>query len=343
MRYDEPIYLSSPTVILGERVETSSDAVAGGRTTPETAERYGYRALPVSDLAPVELSEQAAVACLARAGLPAGKLDRLLHAWTYYQGHEFWSPAHYLAARLGADRAVPLGIQQMCNGAMAAIDIGATMLIADPIIQWGLVTTGDRFADVGFDRWGDLGVAYGDGATAVLVSRSPCGPAVRLLASATAAASELEGMHRGSAPFALAPGGAGLPIRPEQAKRQFRAVRPDADFGKVAREVVEELIGTVLSQADLRQDDPSVVAMMMPRLAENILADVYRPAASAACSAPIPDLGRDSGHLGAGDPVANLADFLRTGADRLHIGQHIVLLGAGAGFTWSAAVVEVSG
>jgi 3-oxoacyl-[acyl-carrier-protein] synthase-3 len=49
--------------------------------------------------------------------------------------------------------------------------------------------------------------------------------------------------------------------------------------------------------------------------------------------------GRHVGHLGAGDQIAGLSHL--GGAGRLARGQRCLLLGVGAGFSWSAAVVEV--
>ena len=39
------------------------------------------------------MAVRAARNALSRAGVPAGDLAAVLHAWTYHQGHDFWSPA----------------------------------------------------------------------------------------------------------------------------------------------------------------------------------------------------------------------------------------------------------
>ena len=48
---------------------------------------------------------------------------------------------------------------------------------------------------------------------------------------------------------------------------------------------------------------------------------------------------RSVGHLGAGDQFAGLDHLVATGA--LAAGQRVLLLGVGAGFSWSAVVLEV--
>lgn len=340
MRYEPALFLSAPTVRLGESAETAAEAVAAGQITALVAEKYGYEELAVSDLAPVDMAERAAADALGAAGVRAGELNRLLHAWTHHQGHDFWSPAHYVAFRLGALQAVPVGIQQMCNGGMAAVDAAAREMIADESVRQVLVTTADRFSAPGFDRWGgDLGVCYGDGATAVLLTRTPLGRAARLLSSDTVAAVELEGMHRGDLPFTSAPRGGRETLRPRLTKQQFRAAHPAADLAKTAHAALATVIERSLSAAGVAADDSRIRAIALPRLSRNGLDEVYRSAIGDACPAPVLDLGRATGHLGAGDAVANLADILGSGA--LRPGDLAILISAGAGFTWSAAVVEV--
>jgi 3-oxoacyl-[acyl-carrier-protein] synthase-3 len=56
--------------------------------------------------------------------------------------------------------------------------------------------------------------------------------------------------------------------------------------------------------------------------------------------AEIVNLGRGTGHLGAGDMAANLADIDAAGT--LQSGEFALMLSATAGFTWSGMVVRRS-
>jgi len=49
-------------------------------------------------------------------------------------------------------------------------------------------------------------------------------------------------------------------------------------------------------------------------------------------------LGGRTGHLGAGDMLANMADVVEQ--QLIGPGEFAVILGCGSGFTWSTAVVE---
>ncbi|MCS0605726.1 ketoacyl-ACP synthase III family protein [Streptomyces sp. LP11] len=340
MRFDTPVHLNAPVHALGEHAQPVADAVTGLLIDEENAERYAYTALRTSTHAPVELAARAAAESCTAAGTPPHRIAQLLHAWTYHQGHEFWSPAHYLAQRIGAVAAEPVGIQQMCNGGLAALVQAACRLLATGSGP-ALVTTADCFPQPGFDRWGgDYGVCYGDGATSVLVDRAPHGRSVRLLSAATVAAPVLEGMHRGDAPFSPAPTSGVKTLLPKLAKKEFLTAHPALPFGPIAHDAVTSVVTRALRDAGVGPDDGRLRAAALPRLARHVMADAYEPAFRAVCAAPVVRLGADTGHLGAGDAVANLSDLLDR--DDVRPGDLLVLLSAGAGFTWSAAIVEVN-
>ncbi|RKE20783.1 ketoacyl-ACP synthase III family protein [Streptomyces sp. TLI_171] len=323
-----------------EGVSTAEDALADGLLGPDELAKLGTRRLPVAEIPPPDAAVEAGRLALAGAGLDAAELGLVLHAWIYHQGHDFWSPPHYLAHRLGADRAFPLGIQQMCNGGPAAVQTAVAWLTADPGLGHALVTTADSFCGPGFDRWrGDYGVAYGDAATALLLHAGQREDDVlHLLAVAGAAAPELESVHRGDDPFSPAPRWHGPTVDVRRPKKAFLAAHgPDRLFD-ATRECVDRAVRTALDRAGLTPDDPQLRHVMLPRLGKQALDAGYRPAVAFLAGAEVHDLGPGTGHLGAGDTAANLADLV----DRrlLAPGELAVAVSGGAGFTWSAAVVR---
>jgi 3-oxoacyl-[acyl-carrier-protein] synthase-3 len=69
-----------------------------------------------------------------------------------------------------------------------------------------------------------------------------------------------------------------------------------------------------------------------------VLEAAYLPALDGLSRAELLNFGHDTGHLGAGDAAANLADIH---ARRLLApGQSALLLSAGAGFTWSCLAIR---
>lgn len=339
MRVEERIGVAAAVTRLPAHVEKAVDAVAAGRLTEEEAAATGYEELPVSrDESAPEMAAAAARAALERAGWEADSVGLALHAWIYHQGHDFWSPAHYVANEAGLRKALPLGVQQMCNGGAVAVELAVARLLSDPDATRAVVTTADRFAEPGFDRWrGDYGLWYGDGATALLLDHAP-GAELRLLSVASVAAPALEAMHRGADPFSAAPRGFGERVDVRRTKTAFLAGGGKERFTAAVREKVAEVITCGLADAGMAPDDPRIDCVVLPRLGVTALRDIYGPVVGSVTAAPRLDLGARTGHLGAGDVAAGLATLVAQ--ERLAPGKVAVLLGAGAGFTWSCLVVR---
>ncbi|NDZ78737.1 3-oxoacyl-ACP synthase [Streptomyces sp. SID10853] len=324
------------------------DALADGRVTAEEADAMGYEQLPVSpgDSAP-QMAVRAAHRALSRAGVRAQDLTATLHAWTYYQGHDFWSPAHYVAAETGAHHAVPTGIQQMCNGAAAALQSAVHHIAAGDGTARVLVTTGDRFARPGFDRWGgDYGVWYGDGATAAVLARAATADAVpqgalTLRALQTRAAPAFESAHRDLGLFHPAPHTSSATVDVRRTKKAFLAAHGKPEFLNRLRQETSEVLAAALREAGIGRDGRGLHRVLLPRLGRATARDVYGPAVAEVTDAPLIDLGDRTGHLGAGDLISNLTALSDdTSPHRLERGQSAAVLSAGAGFTWSAVVVH---
>lgn len=351
MRLPVPVGIASVALWLPEHQDAAESAVAERRVEARTAKDLGNPQLPVAgDIAPPEMAVLAAQEALNGAGVPAAEVSLLLHAWMYYQGHDLWSPPHFIAHQLGAHAAVPVGIQQICNGGAAALELAASRLTAaegggpgqgsgqGPDPRYALVTTADRFALPGFDRWrSDYGAAYGDAATAVLL-RWPAAPGdIVLRALHTGAAPHLELMHRGADPFGLLPR-ENPTIDMRRTKRVYLREHGVEPFKKTNREMIRHVVTGALREAGLAADDPRIRCAVLPRLARKTLDDAWIPVLRELVDAPAVDWGRETGHLGTGDLAAGLHEVV--GRSALGPGEFGLLLNAGAGFTWSCAVIE---
>jgi 3-oxoacyl-[acyl-carrier-protein] synthase III len=344
MRFEPALSIAAATLWLPPTRETAEEAIAAGRLDQDTAAAHDYLAVSVSeDLAAPELAVLAAGEALATAGWQASTIDLVVHAWTYYQGHDFWSAPHFVAHRVGAAHAVPIGVQQMCNGGAAAVEVAATRLLADPAVARALVTTADRFAPPAFDRWGgDHGAAYGDGATALLLTAGPDAGSeaapLRLLATASSSVPELEPMYRGDDPFGSAPRTVTDKVDIKRTVNQFRARGGGPQRDDRITGAMHAVLSRALTEAHLDGDDARLRFVAPPRLSRRVLDASYHPVVAAHTSAALLRFGRDTGHLGAGDAAANLADIHAGGL--LAPGEIAILLSVGAGFTWSALVVQ---
>lgn len=343
MRLPAPIALTATTWCPAER-QTVEEAVAAGDVDARSAAQLGYDALPVAPAtAPPDMAVLASEQVLRRAGCRPEQVGVLLHASIHHQGHEAWSAPHYIANRIGADRATPVGLLQQCNGGAAGVELAVTRLLADPGAGPALVTTADRFLEPSWHRWlSDYGMATGDGATAVLVHRRPDLRTDLLLHSiATTVASDLEVMHRGDDELTGSPMGHGPRIDVRRTKRAFLRDHGNERFVKTSYRGIREAVERCLAEAGLAGDDPAIRWAVLPRLGLRALREVYAPPLADAVAAPLLEPGRDTGHLGAGDFTASLADLCDP--DLLPAGRYAVVLNGGGGFTWTCAVVSSPG
>ncbi|GGO57013.1 MULTISPECIES: ketoacyl-ACP synthase III family protein [Streptomyces] len=317
------------------------DAVAAGRVDAGAAEAMRYTELPVAavDSAP-EMAVRAARAVLRRAHCAPERVGLLMHAWMHFQGHEVWSPAHYLASELGAVKALPVGVQQACNGAAMALELAADHLAARPDSGYVLVTAADRFPAEGFDRWrGDYGIAYGDSGTAVLLHQpDPAADELLLLSLATAAAPELEGMHRGDDPFAPVSRWYGDQVDIRRTKAAYVRAHGPEKFAHASRTRLAHVIRESLKGAGLGPRDRRLRAVLLPRLGHRHLQETYAEVIGELVGAEILELGRNSGHLGPGDVLANMASLRELRL--LESGEVALIVNVGAGYTWSSLAVE---
>lgn len=345
MRPTEPVGIVAAGLWLPEGRSRASDAVTAGRLRERDAVALGHESVPdAGAVAPPDAAVLAARGVLDAAGLEAGGLDVLAHAWMYYQGHDLWSPAHYIARRLDALRALPIGIQQVCNGGAAAMGLVMAWLASSgpaPSTRLGMVTTGDRFTEPGFDRWaGDFGVAYGDAGTAVLLRRPAADGDVLLLRSvATVADPLLEEMHRGTDPFSPVARGQRDQVDMRATKRAYLRTHGIQPFNSSNRRAIRTVVSQALADGAMDGRDPRLTHVVLPRFGAKTLAESWIPVlAEQVGRAQLLDLGRDTGHLGAGDAVAGLADLVARGL--LAPGSSALVFSAGAGFTWSCLLVE---
>ncbi|MCZ9343319.1 3-oxoacyl-ACP synthase, partial [Streptomyces sp. TRM76130] len=106
-----------------------------------------------------------------RSGTDAQDISLVLHACTYFQGHDLWAPASYIQQAAVGNDCLSSEVRQLSNGGMAALELGVAYLEAGRGRRAVLITTGDRFCPPGFDRWNtDPGTVCGDGGTAMVLS-----------------------------------------------------------------------------------------------------------------------------------------------------------------------------
>ncbi|MFI1889382.1 3-oxoacyl-ACP synthase [Streptomyces jumonjinensis] len=344
MRLGEGLGIRAVRTWLPETVETARNAVELGRITEEDLANTQVFEVPVShDVPAPDMAVRAAERALAAAGWEGARLGFTAHAWIHHQGHDFWSPAHYVAHRVGATTGVPLGVQVMCNGAGTALEAASARLLADSSVVAALVTTADRFADEGFDRWaGDYGVFYGDGATALLLHRrDDAVDELTLLGLSSAAVSAAEGLHRGRDEFTPASRWLGERVDVKRTKKAYITDVGLDGFFQGTHTALRQIVTDSLAEAGIAREDRRLRLLTLPRVGVKVQRDTYHAAVDGLTKAEIVQLGGRTGHLGAGDLAANLASIME--GDLLNPGEMALAIGAGGGFGFTCAVVARPG
>lgn len=342
MKFGDDLRIKTVTSWFPSDHETVEDAVAAGKLDAEEAERLGLARLPVSARwSGPEMAAAAGRDALSRAGWSPSTVGLVLHTWIYHQGHDMWSPPHFVANEVGSPHALPYGVQQGCNGAALALQLAALQLAAEPGLGAVLITTGDRFAPPGMDRWTtDYGLGFGDAGTAALLHHRDAEPDdYALLALATETEAELELMMRHGDDFSAAPLQHSDCIDLRRPKKSYLTAYGKEKFTSIAGRKIRKVVVDAVHDAGLGLDDPRIKYIALPRLGAHLLDANYIPVLNDVLKAEALRFGAATGHLGCGDFLANLADL----RDRVPLepGDIALVIGGGAAWTWGCAVVQV--
>ena len=253
------------------------------------------------------------------------RLRWVMHASVHDQGMGvFWNPAAAVQAELGLSAAMPVALRQGCDGLLLALDLALRQLQAAPD-QRALLVGSDRFAGTGFCRvTSDYGIVYGDGAAALVLGPGP--GLARVVAVHTVTDPELAVLHHSTGPH---------PFDVRAAKRRFLGTHGQHRLRGGTRAALMALKQRLLAHLRPR----ALRHVLCPHLGRDLLRDNYFSVFEGAEPLCPLDLGLALGHLGTTDQLVALHHLLRTGAARP--GEQVLLIGAGAGFSWTAVLLDL--
>ncbi|MFJ9181416.1 ketoacyl-ACP synthase III family protein [Streptomyces sp. NPDC102360] len=338
MKWDA-IHINGAAAHLG-RTEEIATVVAEGRYDETEARDDAYLSIRVADqdVAPVDMAVTAGRAALDRAGLPSDVFALVLHASIAHQGLDHFTAASYIQGRTVGGRAQSLEIKQSSNGGMAALELAAAYLSAASGEAAALITTSDKFAAPAYDRYrSDGGMVMSDGATGLALSRRP--GVARLLSTSIIGDATHENAYRGEVPWTAAPGDEGWPL--DIRARRGRHLENGGNIWEIVKDLTarqQESIDLALTDADTGIDEISRV--VFPNVGRSVQDWGHRKAHGVDETQATWEWGRRVGHIGAGDQLAGLTHLLETGA--VSPGDKVMLCGIGSGWSFSAAVLEVT-
>ncbi|WP_255948330.1 ketoacyl-ACP synthase III family protein [Streptomyces odontomachi] len=334
----DDLYITAVASCLGKAVDVQ-EAVSAGAYDPEDAERQDFLSVAVAD--PGEnvavLWSRAAELALSRAGMDPADIDLLLCAGTFGAGVDGWNAAAYVQRELGMTGGFAAEVRGGSNGGMAALELAASFLTRQGA-KAAVITAGDIFPMPYFDRWRAERFLFGDGCAAAVLS--PHTGFVRLRSTATTSDPSLEAMHRGHAPIGPFDPDKKFPIDLRERAREFQ------QGGMVREELTQRLsagprqvVRQVLAETGVTLDE--IEHMIVPHFGRTMTTlQCLLPLGLRDIDRTTWDFARQTGHLGPGDQFAAL-DHLRESGE-LKPGQRVLMLGIGAGFAWSSALLEVT-
>lgn len=314
-------------VHLPERILTNTDLERIVDTTDEwIVARTGIRERRIVDdgQAASDLGVPAAAAALADAGVLADDLDLVLCATTT-PDMIFPATACLIQERIGARRAGAFDLLAACSSFVYGVITAAQMIesgLARHILVVGAETL-TRLVD-----WTDRTtcVLIGDGAGAVVMGPSAGEAGVRAsVVGADGSAAEI---------LQLPAGGSRHPITHDVIDRKLHRARMDGQaVFKLAVRVVPDAVRHVVRAAGLTLDD---VAAIVPHQANQRILDAMARALGVPDARVISTIERYGNTSAASIPLS-LWEARQDG--RITDGAHLVLVGFGGGFTWSACAL----
>lgn len=274
-----------------------------------------------------DMASAAGSGALEDAGLSPSEVDLVVYCGSEYKDHIVWSAATHIAGLLGCSRAEAYEVYALCAGAPIALRLVKDMMLSEPDIRTALVVAASKESAL-VNRANDrtrFMANFGDGAGAVVVSRD----AERnlLLGSASLVDSAL------SMSTIMPAGGSRRPIGTSDEADVYLDV-PDLD---AMRDRLDEVSGAnfsrVASEA-MRRSNVDKIDVLVP---VHVKYSTHA-ALQAQLKADRAVYLREYGHMQAADQLVGLLKARRHSL--LREGDIVLLLAAGVGYTWSAAVLQ---
>ncbi|MBC6445974.1 ketoacyl-ACP synthase III family protein [Actinokineospora xionganensis] len=332
----EDLYIAGAGSWLPKTVSVE-EAVADGRCEQAAAQRTRTRRVAIAgpeDSQP-DMAVHAGKQALLRSGHDPADVNLVLHAVANYNGLDGWNAASYVQHHTVGQSGVSYEIRQLSNGGVASIQLAAAYLGGTPGGA-ALITASDKFTEPAWNRWrASAGLLFADGASAVVLSRRSGFARVR--SALTVSDPELEGLQRGEQPFRDYADPAQYPVELEARTLEFSDVMPLDESGPRRGAGMRTAARQALAAADLKMSD--INRFVAPNFGYELM--------RLSCLVPLGieleqttwEWGSQVGHTGAADQFATLAHLVET--REVSTGDHVMLIGVGGGFNWTAVVLEI--
>jgi 3-oxoacyl-[acyl-carrier-protein] synthase-3 len=319
-------------------VVTIGTAVAEGRYPADEAERFGLAGAAVAgDVPAPELGLRAARQAFERSGgLSPRGLDLMLYCDVWHQGPEGWAPQYYLQQQLVGGDVPAIELRQGCCGLFNALQLAAGYLRPGGS---ALLVGADNHGTPLVDRWRMIeGTVMGDAGCALLVTTDTGFAELRSVN--VTVLPEAEAVNDGGVPMFPPDATVGRPLDFAARNREFRRRLLDGDGARVMLAIqatMMELVDRTLKEAEITLDD--VARAAFPHVRRDDVEHRGVNWLGLTLADTTWEYGARVGHLGVSDQFVALDHLLATGA--LAPGDHLLLVGFGAGTTLACAVLRI--
>jgi len=314
------------------RTLTNLELAASVDTSDEwIMSRTGIRERRISgpQEAPSDLGREAALRCLAQAGVDKTAVDLLIVACATPDQSQP-AVACILQEKLGiaAGRCPAFDVNSVCAGFVFALNVAQGMMLTEPARYRNVLVVGtDAFSKI--MNWKDRRtcVFFGDGAGAVLLSQVD-GDARRFHF-------HLGSDGRGREFIAVPGGGTRLPASPEVLDKQLnKFVMNGPRVWEFAVSTVPETIRSLLGERGLVPADLDLLILHQSnlRMLEAIMKNLGLPMTKTVTTV------ESYGNTAAASIPLTLDKARETG--RLQAGSRVLLCGFGGGLSWGAALID---
>ena len=329
--WGEGPFIRAVSVRTGEIFEDAKAAVSADRYDVDQHLKDGYVGVRRTESPMRDFMLRPAQDALHAAGIVGETLRQITHTSIHDHGAEgLWQPAAFLQDQLQASSALGWSLQHGCNGFGLAMIQSCAMM--SQLQGPALIVGADIFDNSGFDRWqSDKGLVYGDASGAMVLD--PDKGFARIVYQDTVSIAALEGMH-GSQQAVTADTRWDI----TKTKQSYFAKHGSQFFFAAIAEALDAMRGRLMREMDAVQTQ--IDAVVTPFVGQSVRASTYE-----AYFHPLaPDntsrtLGMETGHTGTTDQIIGLAHHLAHA--NLKAGSHVLLIGAGAGFSTSATVIRI--
>jgi len=336
MRWEaNPIYIAG-TGASRPKAVTVESAITAGRYDREAAAKGQLLATTIADEdeRAVDFAVRAARQALSRSGYQTADLELLLYAVVLDSGIPVSNAGSYILRELGAEGGIADQIQSACAGALRAVDLAGSCLVAHDGKPAALVVAADCWPPTMVDRWrSGTPIVWADGGSAVVLSRER--GFARLLALHTHSDPSLEALNRGAESFGRPPSWYPLDFG-RRAEHFFGHTMSKSDYYQ--RRNAGLLTAVERATAEAHVALRHIKHVLYPFVPYNLLLKECLEPLGISVDRTAWAYGRAIGHMGGADVLTGYEYLVQS--EQLFPGDYALLIGEGAGFVWTAAVIE---